>query len=153
MTGKPRILVVDDDETIRESVSALLEDAGYSADTAQDGKEAINKSRENFYNLALIDIRLPDMEGVELLTAMKETMPRLVKIIITGYPSMGTAIDAVNKGADGYLVKPFKNQELLDKIDEHLKKQEEAMRYSEEKVAEYVQTRASELESAMKKQP
>jgi DNA-binding NtrC family response regulator len=150
LSGKPRILVIDDDETIRESVSTLLRREGYVVDTAETGKEAIAASTANFYNLAIIDIRLPDMEGVELLTAIKDTVPRIVKIIVTGYPSMETAINAVNNGADGYLMKPFKSQELLDKVAEHLKKQEEAMKYSEQKVADFVRSRARELDTATK---
>ncbi len=150
MTGKPRILVIDDDETIRESMSTLLRREGYVVDTAETGKEAIAASTANFYNLAIIDIRLPDMEGVELLTAMKETVPKTVKIIVTGYPSIETAINAVNDGADGYLTKPFKSQELLDKVAEHLKKQEQAAKYSEEKVADFIRSRARELDTATK---
>lgn len=63
---------------------------------------------------------------------------------------MENTIKAANKGADGYMVKPFKNEELLSKIEEHLKKQQEATKYSEEKVAEFIKTRAAELESAEK---
>ena len=78
--GETRILVVDDDETIRKSISRVLETAGYTVDAAKDGKAAIQKAESNFYNLALIDIRLPDMEGTQLLTLMKETTPKMVKI-------------------------------------------------------------------------
>jgi len=74
-----RILVIDDDESIRKSLATVLEEEGYVVDTAENGKEAIQKSNVNFYNLALIDIQLPDMEGTRLLTAMKETTPKMVK--------------------------------------------------------------------------
>lgn len=87
------------------------------------------------------------MDGGHLLTAMKETTPKMVKIIITGYPSLQNAIEAVNKAADGYIVKPIKMDELLSMIKEHLKKQQEAAEYTEEKVAEFIETRAKELES------
>jgi DNA-binding response OmpR family regulator len=120
---------------------------GYSVDTANTGKEAIEKSNMTFYNLALIDIRLPDMEGTQLLTAMCETVPKMVKIIVTGYPSMNNTIEAVNKGADGYVVKPIMDtDEFLNKIKEHLKKQEESEKYSEQKVAEFVKTRLKQRE-------
>jgi DNA-binding NtrC family response regulator len=145
LTDKARILVVDDEETIRESMSELLEQAGYGVDTAENGKEGVEKSFKNFYNLALVDIRLPDMSGIALLTAMRETTPKMVKLIVTGYPLLENAIEAVNKGADGYIVKPFKTEQLLSAIEEHLKKQREAQRYSEKKVAEYIETRASAL--------
>jgi len=151
LTDKARILVVDDEETIRESMSELLEHAGYAVDTAENGKEGVEKSFKNFYNLALVDIRLPDMSGIALLTAMRETTPKMVKLIVTGYPLLENAIEAVNKGADGYIVKPFKTEQLLSAIEEHLKKQREAQRYSERKVAEYIETRASALETEKKK--
>lgn len=144
--NKTRILVIDDDESIRKVLKTILEDEGYVVDTAENGKEAIRKSNENFYNLALIDIKLPDMEGTKLLTAMKETFPPMVKIILTGFPTMQNAIEAVNKGADGYVTKPIDDIDaLLGKIREHLKKQEEQKKFSEEKVAEFVESRAKEL--------
>jgi len=141
-----RILIVDDDESIRKTLANILEEKGYIVNTAENGKEAIKKSRAKFYNLALIDIRLPDMEGTKLLTAMREATPRMVKIIITGYPSLQNAIEAVNKGADAYVVKPFNMDSVLNTIKEHLKKQQEAQKYSEEKVAEFIETRVKELE-------
>jgi DNA-binding NtrC family response regulator len=146
MGERARILVVDDDESIRKTLAAILEDKGYDVDTAENGKEAIKKSHAEFYNLALIDIRLPDMEGVKLLTAMKETTPKMVKIIITGYPSLQNAIAAVNKSADAYIIKPLNIDTVLDTIKEQLKKQQEAKKYSEERVTEFIETRARELE-------
>jgi len=142
-----RILVVDDDESIRKTLANILEDHGYIVDTVENGKEAIEKSKANFYNLALIDIRLPDMEGTKLLTAMKDTTPKMVKIIVTGYPALNNAIEAVNKGADGYVLKPVNIDNLLSTIKEHLRKQQEAKKYSQEKVAEFIETRAKELET------
>lgn len=141
-----RILVVDDDESIRKTLATILEEKGYAVDTAENGKDAIKKSKANFYNLALIDIRLPDMEGTKLLTAMKEATPKMIKIIITGYPSLQNAIDAVNKGADAYVVKPFNVDSVLNTIKEHLEKQQQAKKYGEEKVAEFIETRVRELE-------
>jgi len=142
-----RILVVDDDESIRKVLATILEEKGYVVDTAENGKEAIEKSNAKFYNLALIDIRLPDMEGTQLLTALKETTPKMVKIIITGYPSLQNAVEAVNKGADAYILKPFNMDSVLNTIKEHLKKQQEAKKYSEEKVAEFIETRGKEFET------
>ena len=146
MGERARILVVDDDESIRKTLANILEEKGYSVDTAENGREAIRKSKAKFYNLALIDIRLPDMEGTKLLTAMKEATPRMVKIIVTGYPSLQNAIEAVNKGADAYILKPFNVESVLNTIKEHLKKQQEAKKYSEEKVAEFIETRVREIE-------
>ncbi|MCK4633884.1 response regulator [Candidatus Bathyarchaeota archaeon] len=151
--GDPaRILIVDDEESIRKVLATILEEEGYVAETAKNGKEAIEKSETKFYNLALIDIRLPDMEGTELLSAIKETTPKMVKIIMTGYPSLQNAVEAVNKGANAYILKPFKVEGVLKMIKEELKKQRAARKYSEEKVAEFIVTRAKELE-VMRQKP
>ncbi len=142
-----RILVIDDDEGIRESLATVLKEEGYVVDVAENGQEAIRKSKESYYNLALVDLRLPDMDGTRLLTEMKETVPHLVKIIITGYPSLGNAIEAANRGADAYMTKPYIIEDMLRTIKEHLKKQEEARRYSEQKVKEFIEGRFSESET------
>jgi DNA-binding NtrC family response regulator len=142
-----RILVVDDDESIRKAISTVLEEKGYSVDTAENGKEAIRKTNSKFFNLALIDIRLPDMEGTKLLTRIKETTPKMVKIILTGYPALQNAIEALNKGADAYLLKPVNMDTLLDTIDKHLNKQQEAKKLNEEKIAEFIEARVRELDN------
>jgi two-component system response regulator PilR (NtrC family) len=146
----PRILVVDDDEIIRTTLTAILEDEGYVVDTAKSGTEAVKHSGEKFYNVALIDIRLPDMEGTELLTKIGNTTPKTRKIIITGYPALRNAIDALNKGAHAYIVKPFDMGDVLKTIKEQLKNQEEENRYSQEKVTEFIETRVKEIENEEK---
>jgi DNA-binding NtrC family response regulator len=151
MDSHPRILIVDDDESVRKVLATILHEEGYHVDSAKSGKEAIRKSKANFYNLALIDIRLPDMEGIDLLTMMKETTPKMVKIIVTGYPSLHNAIEAVNRGADAYIMKPFRVENALTTIEAHLKKQREARTYSQEKVAEFIETRARELAATPRK--
>jgi DNA-binding NtrC family response regulator len=140
------ILVVDDDVAIRKTLSSILEKEGYLVESADSGGKAIEVSNERFFNVALIDIRLPDMEGTELLENLKRTEPKMVKIIVTGYPSLQNAVEAVNKGADGYVLKPFDAGELLVMIEEHLKRQRETMKYSDKKVAEYIETRVREVE-------
>jgi len=145
--GNPaKILVVDDDESIRKSLTAVLRDEGYAVDVAASGGEAIRKSEETVYNLALIDIKLPDMEGIDILTRMKDTVPKVRKIIMTGFPSVQNAIEAVNRKADAYLLKPVEVEKLLVTIREQLKLQENEKQYSEKKVAEFIETRVRELE-------
>jgi len=146
MGERARILVVDDDETIRKVLATILEEIGYTVDMAESGREAINKSGEKSYNLALIDIRLPDMEGIEVLTRIKDTVPKIRKIIITGYPSLHNAVEALNKGADAYIMKPFDMNKVLETISEQLTKQREEKKYSQEKVTEFIETRVKELE-------
>jgi len=148
-----RILIVDDDENILKTFSTALRDAGYTVDTTENGSEAIEKAKTNFYNLALIDIRLPDMEGTQLLTTLVETTPKMVKIIITGYPTLQNAVEAVNKGADGYVIKPANMADLLTKIKQQLEKQEKARRYDEEKIKDFIETRLKESRSGEKASP
>jgi DNA-binding NtrC family response regulator len=145
MASAVRILVIDDDENIITPVEAILKNEGYAVDVAKSGSEAIKKSKATAYNVALIDIRLPDMDGTELLTRMKDRIPKVRKIIITGYPSMQNAIDSVNKKADAYVVKPVDLDKLLELIREQLKLQEAEKKYSQQKVAEFIETRVKEI--------
>jgi len=146
---KASILIVDDNEGILETLSAILEEKGYRTDTAKNGREAIEKSKRNFYNLALLDIKLPDMEGTKLLTKIEETSPRMVKIMITGYASLQNAVEALNLGADAYIMKPLDLENLLKVINEKLKAQRKAERITQKKVAKWIATRARKLESRL----
>jgi DNA-binding NtrC family response regulator len=141
-----RVIVIDDDESIRKILTTILEEEGYEVDTANTGKEAIRKTNEKVYNLALIDMRLPDIEGIDLLLRIKDTTPRMRKIIITGYPTIQNAMEAVNRQADAFILKPFDMERVLQTIREQLKKQDEERQFSQEKVAAFIETRAKELE-------
>ncbi len=145
MDKKPRILVVDDDETIRTTMKVILQDEGYTVDLAATGKEAIQKTQENAYNLALLDIRLPDIEGVELLKLLKDNVPRTRKIMVTGYPSKQNAITALNKNADEYLLKPVDVEKLLKTVKDQLQAQKEEQKFNEQKVAEFIESRVKEM--------
>ncbi|MCJ7470859.1 response regulator [Candidatus Bathyarchaeota archaeon] len=146
MGENARILIVDDDENIRKVLVAILEDEGYTVESVGTARKAIEATKRKFYNVALIDIRLPDMDGTDLLLRIRDTVPRIRKIIITGYPTLQNAIDAVNRRADAYIMKPFDVEKVLRTIKEQLQKQEEEKRYSQEKVAEFIETRVHELE-------
>jgi heterodisulfide reductase subunit A2 len=143
-TKKFKILVIDDDICIRETLMMALELEGYSVDTAENGKVAIEKSFANFYNLAIVDWRLPDIEGTKLIGQLKETTPRMPKIMLTGYPSMNNAVDAVNKRADAFILKPADFEDLLKKVKELLEEQEKNKDFSEERVANFIETRTKE---------
>ena len=145
MDKHAKILVVDDDENIRNTMKTILEDEGYIVDLAATGSDAVQKTKKTVYNIALLDIRLPDMEGVELLKLIKDTVPRTRKIMVTGYPSMQNAIAALNKNADAYLIKPIDIENFLKIVKEQLKVQENEKEFSEQKVAEFIETRVKEL--------
>jgi DNA-binding NtrC family response regulator len=85
------------------------------------------------------------MLGTDLLKQFPETTPKMARVIVTGFPSMQNAIESVNEGADGYILKPVNAENLLKTIEKHLRTREEASKYSEKKVAEYIETRAKEL--------
>ena len=148
MDKHARILVVDDDESIRNTMKAILKDEGYVVDLAATGNGAIQKTEETAYNVVLIDIRLPDMDGVELLKRMKDAVPRTRKIMVTGYPSIQNAITALNKNADAYMIKPVDLEKLLSTVKEQIKLQENEKKFSEQKVAEFIETRVKELSAA-----
>jgi DNA-binding NtrC family response regulator len=142
-----RILIIDDDENIRKVLTTILEEEGYIIESVDTGKKAIERTKRKAYNLALIDVRLPDMEGIELLTKMKDTTPKMRKIIITGYPTIQNAMEAVNRGADAYILKPFDMEKVLRTIEDQLEKQRAEKRYSQDKVAEFIETRVRELQT------
>ncbi len=107
------VLVVDDDKEIRNTLTAILENESYLVQTAESGKKAVRLCEKATFDVALIDIELPDIKGTELLHILKEKQPKMVRIIITGHPSIENAAKSVNEKADGYIMKPFDIQELL----------------------------------------
>ena len=113
---KKTALIIDDDENISRTFARILQKSGYSTDTAETGKEAIEKAQTKFYAVALIDVCLPDLNGTDLLHKLPAHDGRMVKIIITGFPMI-----APRTGADAYLVKPVKPEELLSIINEKLR--------------------------------
>ena len=117
------ILVVDDDAEVRKSLSSILSKEGYSVETVENGKQATRISEKSRFDVALIDIKLSDMEGTELLHRLKENQPHMVKIVITGFPTLENAMETVNEGADGYILKPFDVEKLLEMIRKHLKRE------------------------------
>jgi DNA-binding NtrC family response regulator len=115
MPEKTSILIVDDDEGMLETLSDILKEKGYQTETAKTGIEAIIKVRTRFFDVALIDIRLPDLTGIELLRTFREEHPSMVSIIITGHSTTQNAVEALNLGANAYITKPI-DHEKLDSI-------------------------------------
>ena len=111
-----RVLLIDDDEAIADTLSDILDDEGYSVVTAMTGLEGLEKAAEKKPDIALIDIRLPDMEGPEVMARLQELHPRIACIIITGYASMENAIQALELGAKGYFTKPLVMPDVLGRL-------------------------------------
>jgi len=138
------ILIVDDDQGILKSFKDILEPEGYKVDTVATGVEAVEKCKAHPYNLAIIDIKLRDVEGTDLLARVHEILPRARKIMITGYPSLENAVDSVNLQADAYIIKPVNPEMFLRVVAENMDKQLEAEKMTQEKVVGWVESRYEE---------
>ena len=141
------MLIVDDDQTILESTKAILEGAGYAVQTAETSRDAIHKAKSDWFDIALLDIDLPDMQGTELLERLQEIKPGMVKIMVTGSASLENAIQSVNLEAKAYIVKPFNPDDLLQVMEEKLKEQRAAERLDEDKVTDFIEERLQKLET------
>jgi two-component system sensor histidine kinase/response regulator len=109
---KPIILVIDDEEAMRDSCSMILIKDGYRAETATDGQAGIEKIQDLKPDLALIDLKMPGISGFEVLEKIREIDPQIIPIVITGYATVDSAVEAMKKGAYDFLPKPFTPEEL-----------------------------------------
>lgn len=123
--ARKRILVVDDDRSVLRTFMLILKKDNFEVDTAENGREALEKAETEEYDAALIDVRLPDMDGTELLPKLQKIIPDAAKIVITGFPSLETGIKSLDVGADAYLVKPIKPEDLLILIKEKIRSKED----------------------------
>jgi excisionase family DNA binding protein len=110
---RPRVLVVDDEASIRELLSKTLALAEYDVDTAPDGRAAIERLRLGHYDLLIADLKMPGLDGLSLIREAKRLKADLPVIIITGFSTESSAIEAVNLGVAGYLTKPFRVPQVL----------------------------------------
>ncbi len=138
-----KILIVDDEVNLLQSLSDVLKRKGYSVATARNGLEALEKLKERYFNIAIIDIKMPKMGGIELLEVMKERYPQTLVVILTGYGTIQNAVEAMKKGAYSYLIKPFSPDEILliaNKImeEENLREENRFLRQELEKKGEII---------------
>jgi DNA-binding NtrC family response regulator len=140
-----KILIIDDDVHIRDTYKILLSAEGFLVDTAETGEEAIRKTQEKWYNAALIDIRLPDTSGIELLPKLKDGSIKTRRIVLTGYPTLPNAVAAVNNQADAYLIKPVQISKMLETINQQLDLQENEITFGEAKIGEFMKNRAKQF--------
>jgi len=110
---KPRILIIDDEKNIRDIFSLLLEDHGYEVATAENGAKGLEKARLLAPDVVLLDMNLPDMTGLDILTRLKKDDPATGIIIVTAYGTIRSAVEATKLGAYAYLEKPVDNEEML----------------------------------------
>jgi K+-sensing histidine kinase KdpD len=123
MKNKDSILVVDDDLDFLEIIKRILENKGYEVDTAPSADEAISRLKKRFYNVAILDISLPDADGTELISSILEIHQDIIAIMLTGHSSVQNAIKSLNRGAFAYLEKPMDPANLFSVIDQGLEKQ------------------------------
>ena len=117
-----RILVVDDEKHVLLTLQAILQEDGYRVDIAADGSQAIEALRANHYDLVLTDLKMPGVDGLGVLAEVQRCSPRTVTIMMTGYGSVGSAIEAVHLGAYEYLLKPMEVPELKQAVERSLER-------------------------------
>ena len=110
---RPRVLVVDDEEPVRDLISKTLTMADYEVNTAADGQSALEAIKGTDYDLLITDLRMPGMDGLTVIRQARRMSPSLPIVIITGYSTEASAIEAINLGVSGYLTKPFRLPRIL----------------------------------------
>src|SRR5580692_4579347 len=120
---RPRVLIVDDEKFIRDILADFLGMEGYVVRTAEDGAAALNELSHARYDMIISDLKMPRMGGIELLAAIGTAAPNALTVIMTGFGTVETAIDAMKRGAYDYILKPFKVEEVIHVVQRGLEKQ------------------------------
>lgn len=128
MIRNANVLVVDDEEVMRLSYSRILSGAHCNVQVAWDGKEAVDAMEHDLFDVVLLDLRLPGTDGMSVLRTIKERWPEAEVIVITGYPSVETAKEAVRLGAHDYLAKPVGPEEVIHAAASALTQKQWALR-------------------------
>jgi DNA-binding NtrC family response regulator len=131
------ILIVDDDPDILSTLREILILNQFTVATSADAADAIEKVRESPFLVALLDIKLPDMEGTELLKEIKAIRPRLKCIMVTGFASLDNAVQCLNSGAAGYIMKPADPEDLVKTIRQKIRELETENEITEEKITDW----------------
>jgi DNA-binding NtrC family response regulator len=117
MADKSHILVVDDEEALRTVLGSELESSGYEVSTAADGDEAISVIQNKKFDLVLLDIKMPNVDGFEVLKFIKKNFPKLKVIMLTGFADLKNAIESKKNGAEDFVSKPYDLVDLLTTIE------------------------------------
>jgi signal transduction histidine kinase/CheY-like chemotaxis protein len=128
---KRKILIVDDEEVIRSLLSRILEEKGYFVEFAEDGNKAFEKIKMDFFNLLITDLKMPKLDGLDILKEIKKVNPFIEVIIVTGYPTIESAVEAIKIGAFDFICKPFDLQEIKETVDRCFEKQKFGINYIE----------------------
>lgn len=112
-----KVMVIDDDPSVCKTVGLLLEDHGYRPRTFSDAEKAVEAADEESCQIALVDLRMPKIDGVEVVERLKEIDPRMCVLVMTAYPDLDSATETMRRGATDYITKPFKQDELIASVD------------------------------------
>lgn len=123
MSVKARILIVDDEPDLRTLLAHVLQNAGYEVKEASDGEEAITDLKNQKYDLALLDIQMPFVNGIQVLKYIKQNTPKTKAIMLTGYADLKHAMEAKEFGAKDFIGKPYKIEDILLTVENVLKEQ------------------------------
>lgn len=138
MKERPRVLIVDDNANMCETLADTLEEKGYEVVSTKTVSEAMRMAQKSFFNVALIDINLPDKTGIELLSEFRSMYPSRINIMITASAMLKNAVDALNLGANAYILKPIDFARLDQTMKECLRKQKKTLKTTDERLAEFM---------------
>ena len=122
MPGTPKVLVVDDEPIVTRSSRRILAEEGYDVDTTQSGREGMRRALSEEFDLIVTDLKMPDLDGMELVHAVRSRRPRTAIVIITGYGTVRSAVDATKAGVSDYIEKPFTPQEIAHAANRALRR-------------------------------
>lgn len=122
--GSPQILLMEDEQSVAQGLQMVLKEGGYGVDLALTGHGALDKFKQKYFDLLVADLRLPDMDGMEVIREVKETRPETEVVVITGYATVASAVDAMKIGVFDYLPKPFTEDEFMTTVGKALKEKE-----------------------------
>jgi DNA-binding NtrC family response regulator len=137
MREKNRILIIEDDKRLREVLKKILDREGFDVEISGDGAGGITEIKQDFFDIALTDLKMPGMDGIEVLKAIKKISPQTYVIIMTAYGTIDSAVEAMKNGAFDYITKPFKTEEILIVIQKAL--EDRALRKKIEYLTEQVE--------------
>jgi DNA-binding response OmpR family regulator len=143
MNMEGHILIIDDETSLRQTMARILQREGYEVTTAANGQEALGLTAENRFDLVYLDIRMPDMSGLDLLKTLHANLPDLPVILFTAQPDLNSAVEAVRSGATDYLLKPLKPQIVVERTNAVLETTRRERRKRE------IQRRIDELQSEL----
>jgi DNA-binding NtrC family response regulator len=124
MSQRPSILVVDDELLIRDLLYDFFKDQGWDISIAENGEKALEVLRAKNIDLVLSDVKMPEMDGLDLSRKLRESYPKIPVVLMTGYPSVDSVIDALRNKVVDYIVKPFNINQLYKAVESQLKKKE-----------------------------